>query len=391
MKIDKRNPRHWLLLLAQGLYSLTGTLVRALRPLPSRPLVVFYGHQYAGNIKALYDHWRALPDPGFDCACAFLDPGAAERAARDGISVLRCWRARDMARVARADIMVTDHGLHAMILLKRLTRIRFVDVWHGIPFKGFEPDDFTVQHDYDEVWVSSPLLQSLYVDTLDFPASIVKPLGYARADKLFRGDAPGNSFRADQGLADDRRIVLYAPTWEHDDHSRSQMPFGESYDSFYTRLGELCTRAGAVLVVRSHLNTSIEGGQYPGVIFCSMAQFPDTESLLQETDVLICDWSSIAFDFLATGRPTLFLDVKPPFKHGYTLGPNYRFGAIVDDLASLAQRLEQALSQPQHYWQEFAKTYAQVTEATYGQNTDGAVAQRQIEQLRAIIERDRRG
>ena len=117
-----------------------------------------------------------------------------------------------------------------------------------------------------------------------------------------------------------------------------------------------------------------------------MSEFPDTESLLQETDLLICDWSSIAFDFLATQRPTVFLDVKPPFKEGYTLGPEYRFGAVVDSMQALERQVSQALCSPQDYWREYAERHRSVTEAVYGDNTDGQVAQRQIQRLKHLAE-----
>lgn len=383
MKIDKSNPRHWLLLVLQAGFSLLGALIRAITPRPARPRVVFYSHQYSGNIKALYEHWRSSNRDDFDCYCLFLDPGAAQQAREQQVSTLLCHHPGDMLFAARGDVFITDHGLHALLLLKRLSTITFVDVWHGIPFKGFAPSDFTLQHTYDEVWVSSGLLQSLYIEKLAFPPTIVQPAGYARADKLFRGDAPENSFRREYAVSD--RIVLYAPTWEHDDKSRSQMPFGETYESFFNRLGDNCRAHGATLVVRSHLNTRIDTANYAGVIFCSMADFPDTESLLQETDVLLCDWSSIAFDFLATNRPTLFLDVKPPFRNGYSLGPEYRFGPVVDSLDALATTLDGVLADPATYWAQHEEKHREISDAVYGQNQDGQVAQRQLDRVASLI------
>jgi len=385
MKIDRSNPKHWFLLFLQALFACMGAILRIFMPRPARPRVVFYSHQYSGNVKALYERWQTEKRDSFECHCLFLDPETARSAEELGVRVLRCNRARDMLMASRADIFITDHGLHALVPLKHFTSILFVDVWHGIPFKGFLPSDFALQHSYDEVWVSSPLLRDLYVDNLGFPNTIVKPAGYARADKLFRNDPPQHSFRKSAGLQGG--IVLYAPTWEHEDESRSQMPFGESYSSFYCRLGELCIRRNTTLVVRSHLNTSIESGSYPGVIFCSMADFPDTESLLQETDVLICDWSSIAFDYLATGKPTLFLDVKPPFRAGYTLGPEYRFGPVLASLDTLADALDDALSESPLYWQRYGNKHEEVTKAVYGKNSDGNSALRQLQRVEKLLEK----
>jgi CDP-glycerol glycerophosphotransferase (TagB/SpsB family) len=63
-------------------------------------------------------------------------------------------------------------------------------------------------------------------------------------------------------------------------------------------------------VIRSHLNARIREREFDNVLYCPMKTFPDTAGLLQETDLLACDWSSIAFDYLALHRPAIFVDAK---------------------------------------------------------------------------------
>ena len=139
MKIDKKNPLHWWLLAQQALYSLLAALLRPLRRKPPKPLVVLYGHQLSGNLKALYTAWDKECREQFDLFFLSLDPGQAQALRNAGIAVLACNRLRDMLRLTQARVMITDHGLHLMTPLLRLTDIVFVDVWHGIPFKGFVP------------------------------------------------------------------------------------------------------------------------------------------------------------------------------------------------------------------------------------------------------------
>ncbi len=133
-----------------------------------------------------------------------------------------------------------------------------------------------------------------------------------------------------------------------------------------------------MLVIRSHLNASISTRIFDNVRYCSMKDFPDTEVLLLQTDVLICDWSSIAFDYLALDRPTIFLDVEPPFKNGFSLGKEYRFGKVVSDLDSLGETLERILQCPQSYTSEQGNIHRAIISAVYGQNTDGNVAEKQL-------------
>jgi CDP-glycerol glycerophosphotransferase len=118
-----------------------------------------------------------------------------------------------------------------------------------------------------------------------------------------------------------------------------------------------------------------------------MKTFPDTEGLLQETDVLICDWSSIAFDYLALNRPAIFVDVKSPYRNGFSLGPEYRYGDVVQDMASLRQQLAAMLDDPADYHARRGPIHADITAQVYGSHTDGQAARVQLKRLAKMIAR----
>lgn len=385
MKIENTNPLHWWFLIQQGIYTVCGALYRRLSPQPKTPVVVLYGHQFSGNLKAIYAAWLEDNHKIFDCYFLSLDPAYSVMLRQEGVRVLQCGRLRDMLLVGRSSIMITDHGLHAMSSLISLTNIKFIDVWHGIPFKGFTPVSFKVQHRYDEVWVSSPLLKQVYVEKFGFDESIVFPLGYARADKLFRQESARPSFKQQRKLTDSQRIVLYAPTWQQENAQRSLFPFGQTQDGFVEALNEICRKHDAVLVIRSHLNARISDTEFDNVIYCPMKDFPDTESLLQESDILICDWSSIAFDYLALKRPTIFLEVEPPFRNGFSLGPEYRFSSVVTEMNEMTNTLDQALASKAVFLEKYSKQYAEISIAVYGESSDGGAAKRQIERTKELV------
>ena len=389
MKIDKRNPLHWYYLLQQGVYALAGACARRLSRKPQKPLVILYGHQLSGNLKALYHEWLNGHQHAFDCYFLSLDPEYSRQLFEQNVNVLRCQKLSDMLLVGRADAIITDHGLHAMSVLMKLTNIKFIDVWHGIPYKGFIAEDFLVQHDYDEVWVSSDLLKEIYQTTFGFRPDIVHNMGYARVDKLFLRSSPAHDLLEQASIPADQKIVLYAPTWQQDDQGRELFPFGISQDIFIQRVSDVCKQHNATLVIRSHLNARIGTHLSENVRYCSMKEFPDSEALLQHTDILICDWSSIAFDFLALDRPTIFLDVAPPFKNGFSLGPEYRFGAIATDLPTLEAHLTTALGEPQRYYDHYLGKHQSVTAQVYGENTDGTSAKKQLGRLASLISRHR--
>ncbi|MDC0362371.1 CDP-glycerol glycerophosphotransferase family protein [Halioglobus sp.] len=385
MKIDKRNISHWLLLLRQGFFTLLAIFSRYLTSAPEKPVIVLYGHQLSGNLKALYEEWNRHYKNEFDCFFLSLDPAYGPLLESTGINVLRCGKLADMLSVGRASAMITDHGLHAMGPLIRFTTICFIDVWHGIPYKGFTQQNFRVQRTYSETWVSSPLLKKIYVNQFGFSPERVKALGYARTDKLFRRDFPSTDVRAHLQIPAEHKIILYAPTWQQDDNGRELFPFGESQDTFLEALNTVCATQRATLLVRSHLNARISQKTYPHVAYCSMTDFADTEDLLLQTDILICDWSSIAFDFLALDRPALFLDVSAPFSNGFSLGPEYRFGKIAKRLSTTCSFLQEVLNNEDVYSNEQNEIHRRIKSAVYGENTDGNVTGRQLEHLCDLI------
>jgi CDP-glycerol glycerophosphotransferase len=95
----------------------------------------------------------------------------------------------------------------------------------------------------------------------------------------------------------------------------------------------------------------------------------------------VCDWSSIAFDYLLLDRPTIFLDVEAPFAKGLSLDTGYRFGAIAGDMEELLQWLERYLLDPARYTQEFSAKCVEVKVLVYDTCADGNAAARCVARL----------
>lgn len=381
MKIDTKNINHWWLLLLQATWTALAIVFRPVVKKPKKPIVIFYGHQFAGNLKALYIEWQLHNQEDLDVYFLTLDPVQFASLKSQGIQARACYRWDVMYTLACTSIIVTDHGLHAMFPLTRFTNIVFIDVWHSIPFKGFVPGDFTLQHRYDEIWVSSERVKTLYSTRFGFDAKRVHSLGYARTDKLFRQKAPEPGFRKHFGISPEQKIVLYAPTWQQKADEPPPAPFGLDSNDFIKRLGAICIANGALLVIRCHLNTRIEQEANGDVLHVPQALYPDTEEILLATDILVCDWSSIAFDFATLYRPTVFLDIPPPFHNGLALGKEYRFGLIVDNMDSLARDLSHCLTDPETYQMQCAQKQRRIVGELYAEESIGRAATLQVERL----------
>lgn len=387
MKIDKRKPVHWLLLLGFFIQCEVGAVLRGIRRRPRKPkTIVLYGHKLNGNLLALHDYMLSHPEDGFCPVFLTMDRSYRNELAAGGVRA--CWASGPAAAglLGRAAALISDHGLHSLQpwcgLYQRLG-LRLFDVWHGIPFKGFDPDDFRVQHGYDEIWVASNLIRELYTSKFGFPPERVVATGYARTDRLVRTSQDEKAAaRASQELPETGKLILFAPTWKQDAAGRTLFPFGCDGRVFVAQLAAIAARYDAAIVLRSHLNSAdVEFGAYSNVYTTPSWRYPDAEATLLACDVLICDWSSIAFDFLLLDRPVIFLDVEPPFRKGFSLGPEYRYGSVVGSMGALSNALEQVLGQPDAYWKVHADNYRMIRQVVYGGFDDGLASNRCVKRL----------
>ena len=383
VKINRRNPRHWLLLVLFGVNSVLAWCLRRAWPQQRRKLAVLYGHRLCGNLEAIR---RYALQVGSDWQIVFLTMDAAYAAQLRAAGVAVCHAAAPacVSLLWRAHAVISDHGLHAMWFLPGRSDLRFYDVWHGIPFKGFDADDFRVQHRYEETWVASPLLRNIYVERFGFRSDMVAATGYARTDRLLRGSVDVSAVRNRLGIPVSGPLVMFAPTWAQDRRGRSPFPFGIAPGDFLRAVGSVLEKHNGWLLVRTHLNSG-DGRlpTVPGTAVAPFASYPDTEALLAASDVLVCDWSSIAFDFLVLDRPALFLNVEPPFRKGFSLGPEYRFGPIAGSMEELLSQLDRSLDGSDPY----APRRAEIHTRVYGGLADGRSSARCLARLQSGWER----
>lgn len=385
MKVDRSNPVHWFRLLAFALVTVAAIVARPLRKGRPRRRVLFYGHRLAGNLLPIY---RKLVASAPDVEVAFLtmDPEYRTTLREAGDAAILTGSLQAIDWLSSADAVVSDHGLHAMQAMVRLSDMKFFDVWHGIPFKGFDRNDFGVQRRYDEVWVASPLLADIYRDRFGFGAARVVATGYARTDLLVDGGIASESVRVELGIPADAPMILFAPTWQQDDPHRSPYPFDIDADTFLDAMSALATQHGAIVVVRGHLNDrAVRERPRDRVMHLPFAAYPWTERLLLATDVLVCDWSSIAFDFLLLNRPAVFLDVPAPFSKGFTLDGAWRYGEVADSMETLLRALEQAVQDPTGFLSAHSERMRGLRERLYGGMDDGQAAARCAQRLISAI------
>lgn len=316
-----------------------------------------------------------------------MDPKYKRKLSIEGYKVLTTVNPIDMIKITLADILINDHGSQALILYKKLTNMKFVDVWHGIPYKGFDHQSFTEQKYYDEIWVSSPGLKIIYEKKFAFNPKIIKSVGYARVDKLVKHNYNKREILKRYSIPEKfNKYVLIAPSWQH--YGGSIIPFGENENNFFTAINRIAKINNTLIIFRSHLNTTNEiklKNKLSNIMFMAYGEYPVAEEFLWISNILVSDWSSIHFDYLVLKRPTIFLDAPAPVKEGFTLGKEYRFGKVVKNLEELTTAIDIYLNKPEKFLKQYSSKINNTIQVAYGNTLDGKSSERYYKKLSNLI------
>jgi CDP-glycerol glycerophosphotransferase len=283
-----------------------------------RDMIVFdsmFGKQYSCNPRAIFEELRRR-EPNLEFVWTSADgqfpPPEGAR------TVLKNSREHYEA-LARARVIVANSRM--VPWYRKRDGQTYLQTWHGTPLKtlGFDLttlteyrgrgwEEITVDVAQWDVLISpNPYTTQIMRSAYRYEGEIWET-GYPRNDLLNAPDAEerGTAVRAGLGIAPDKRVVLYAPTW------RDDLIIGDGPRRVY-ELALNVKRARAalgrdhVLLLRSHhfmaTNRAWRGGD--GFVV-DVSDYSDIADLYLAADVLITDYSSAMFDFATTGKPMLF-------------------------------------------------------------------------------------
>lgn len=260
----------------------------------------FYGRSAACNPRAL-DQLIASEHPEITRYWGVVDNsvGVPEGAIPVVYNTKAWWDARGRSRWVIANDWLRNkfkHQPHQVVL----------QTWHGSMFKrigldrpGFDKiQEVALKRERDS-WDlllsqnshSSEIFRSAYA----WEGTILEE-GYPRNDALTGGD--GAPVRELLGIPLTDTVVLYAPTWR-DDQTKAQLLLDVT--ALTAELGE-----GYTVLLRGHSRTFEISESVTAANLIDVTTYPDITELFLASDVMITDYSSVMFDFSATGRPMIF-------------------------------------------------------------------------------------
>ncbi|MDM4762309.1 CDP-glycerol glycerophosphotransferase family protein [Galbitalea sp. SE-J8] len=238
---------------------------------------------------------------------------------RANLSAQRHWR--DAIRlpylIATSKFIVVDDFIPYVYRLTMREGAHLIQAWHaagafkrvgysrrGLP--GGPAEDSITHRGYTDAIVSSERIRRDYAEAFWMPIEGVHALGVPRTDVFFDPDhaaAARARVRAQYGIRDEQRVVLYAPTFRGNGQRVAYFdPAIIDWDALAAAFGD-----HTVLLVKMHPFVR----EAPD-IYSDRPQFVDVSAereineLLFAADALVTDYSSVIFEYALLRRPIVF-------------------------------------------------------------------------------------
>ena len=326
----------------------------------------FSGRGYSDSPKAMYEYMRKAPEyKDYKFVWSFREPEKYRELLEDGRTELVKFRTRaDNIALRKAKYWIANYRM-LDYQHPRKGQI-YVQCWHGTPLKrlGYDIDASdnamnsigeirekyrTDAKKFSYLLSPSPFASEKFATAWDLNAThqthkIIEE-GYPRNDRLINaGDEERTSIRKKLGV-DDKRVILYAPTWRDNQHISGE---GYSYKTEvdFDRLKEALGDR-YVILFRAHylVANSFDFDRYDGFVR-DVSSYDDINDLYLASDLLITDYSSVFFDYSNLERPMIFymydLDQYEHEMRGFYLSLDDLPGPIVKDEDKLIEEIEKS-------------------------------------------------
>src|SRR5699024_10710969 len=279
----------------------------------------FLGKQYSDNPRAIYEYLREYY-PMYTLIWS-ADREAVPKFQELDIKYTKRFSLKWLYLMNRAKYWVSNSRMPLWIPKPPSTI--YLQTWHGTPLKklAYDMDQVLMPGTSTESYKRNFLYEARKWDYLVSPnrysTAILKQAfqfnkkiletGYPRNDYLINSNTTKemNRIKAKQDLPDDKKIILYAPTWRDNEFygkGRYKFDIPMDLDRMKEELSDdyiILLRMHYLIAENIYL-TGLEGFVY------DFSEYEDIRELYLISDVLITDYSSVFFDYVILKRPIYF-------------------------------------------------------------------------------------
>ncbi|MCL6572223.1 MAG: CDP-glycerol glycerophosphotransferase family protein [Bacillus sp. (in: Bacteria)] len=270
----------------------------------------YYGSQYGCNPKYITEYILShYSQDKFDIVWAFNDPESKKTIT--GFRKVKTMSLKYFYELWTSKIIITNFRT-TDLFVKRKNQY-YIQTWHSsLRLKQIEKDaEVTLPKQYVEMAKKDSQKCDLLLSGCKFSTTIFKRAFWFEGEILEYGTPRNDIFFKDHSVKRQKifteltiptnyKIILYAPTFRKD---KNLDVYKLNYDEI---LGSLEKKFGSkwIFLVKLHPHMISETNQFVyGDNVLDVTSYDDIQELLNITDVLISDYSSLMFDFAITKRP----------------------------------------------------------------------------------------
>nr|WP_026575887.1 CDP-glycerol glycerophosphotransferase family protein [Bacillus sp. UNC438CL73TsuS30] len=289
---------------------------------PKENLIIFesfLGKQYSCNPRAIYEYLKNH-HPEYKMVWS-VDPrfekGFIDKKVPYAIRFSFKW----LFLMARAKFWVTNSRMPLWIPKPKNTI--YLQTWHGTPLKKLANDmrevlmpgtttekykqNFYIEsRNWDYLISPNGYSTEIFKRAFQFDKEVIES-GYPRNDIFYKQERYqiAREFKQIHGIPDDKKIILYAPTWRDNQYYQ----IGKYKFELHLDLDKLNKELGNeyIIILRMHYlvaeNFNLES--YKGFAY-DFSKHEDIQELYLISDLLITDYSSVFFDYANLKRPMIF-------------------------------------------------------------------------------------
>lgn len=264
--------------------------------------VSFMGKSFNDSPKVLYDYIQSHPAyKQYRCVWAFEHPEQYPT-----LDTVKIDTPAYFKTALRAKYWITNTNIERGLKFKKKEQV-YLNTWHGIALK-YIGNDCPGRSDYnfdtvDYLTVSGDYDERVFRSAFNAKESTYLRCGMPRNEALWlANETDKEQARKSLGIPEGKKVILYAPTWrESTDGGRTyaiKPPI--HFDKWKKELGD----AYIVLFRAHHQTTKVLGVEYNDFVR-NASDYPAVNDLMIAADILITDYSAIAFDYSILCRPIL--------------------------------------------------------------------------------------
>lgn len=262
--------------------------------------VSFMGKEFNDSPKVLHDYMQNHSEyKKFRCVWAFEHPEKFSQ-----LNTVKIDTPSYFKMALKAKYWITNTNIERGLKFKKKNQI-YLNTWHGIALK-YIGNDCPGRKDYNfdtvnYLVVSGDYDECVFKSAFNARNSSYLCCGMPRNDELwFADDNKKLEMRKKIGIPEDKKVILYAPTW------RESTDGGKTYaikppihfDAWQKELGD----EYVVLFRAHHQTTKVLGVEYNEFVR-NVSDYSAVNDLMIAADILITDYSAIAFDYSILCRP----------------------------------------------------------------------------------------